>query len=157
MPADAPAPFSPPTACRRAIPAASPAAHAASLADRLPLPAEPESAPARRWCQTHAARARSSAPPQCSPRYNGSTAPAHSPPSQLSPFPVGWPRTRRRLWKASPDARRASEGRDSASPQRDRRVAMHKRDLLVAPTGEAFLLLLAALAGWLAHQPLIFA
>jgi hypothetical protein len=34
---------------------------------------------------------------------------------------------------------------------------MHKRDLLVAPTGEAFLLLLAALAGWLAHQPLIFA
>ncbi len=32
-----------------------------------------------------------------------------------------------------------------------------KRDLLVAPLGEAFLLLIAALAGWLCRQPLIFA
>lgn len=32
-----------------------------------------------------------------------------------------------------------------------------KRDLLIAPLGEAFLLLLAALAGWLCRQPLIFA
>jgi CBS domain-containing membrane protein len=34
---------------------------------------------------------------------------------------------------------------------------MHKRDLLIAPAGEAFLILVAALAGWLARQPLIFA
>ncbi|MGB7134769.1 MAG: HPP family protein [Acidobacteriaceae bacterium] len=34
---------------------------------------------------------------------------------------------------------------------------MHKRDLLIAPAGEAFLILIAALAGWLARQPLIFA
>jgi HPP family len=32
-----------------------------------------------------------------------------------------------------------------------------KRDLLIAPAGEAFLLLIAALAGWLCRQPLIFA
>ena len=32
-----------------------------------------------------------------------------------------------------------------------------KRDLLIAPTGEAFLLLIVALAGWLSRQPLIFA
>ena len=34
---------------------------------------------------------------------------------------------------------------------------MQKRDLLIAPAGEAFLILIAALAGWLARQPLIFA
>jgi len=34
---------------------------------------------------------------------------------------------------------------------------MKKIDLLLAPLGEAFLLLIVALAGWLAHQPLIFA
>lgn len=34
---------------------------------------------------------------------------------------------------------------------------MHKRDLLIAPAGEAFLILIAALAGWLARQPLLFA
>jgi hypothetical protein len=34
---------------------------------------------------------------------------------------------------------------------------MHKRDLLLAPAGEAFLIFVAALAGWLSHQPLIFA
>jgi hypothetical protein len=32
-----------------------------------------------------------------------------------------------------------------------------KRDLLIAPLGEALLLLIAALAGWLCRQPLIFA
>jgi hypothetical protein len=32
-----------------------------------------------------------------------------------------------------------------------------KKDLLIAPLGEAFLLLIAALAGWLCRQPLIFA
>lgn len=32
-----------------------------------------------------------------------------------------------------------------------------KRDLLIAPLGEAFLILIAALAGWLCRQPLIFA
>jgi len=31
------------------------------------------------------------------------------------------------------------------------------RDLVIAPVGEAFLLLIAALAGWVSHQPLIFA
>lgn len=37
-------------------------------------------------------------------------------------------------------------------------LTMPKReDLLIAPFGEAFLLFLAAVAGWLAHQPLIFA
>jgi hypothetical protein len=34
---------------------------------------------------------------------------------------------------------------------------MQKRDLLIAPLGEAFLILIAALAGWASHQPLIFA
>ncbi|HEX4066648.1 MAG TPA: HPP family protein [Acidobacteriaceae bacterium] len=34
---------------------------------------------------------------------------------------------------------------------------MHKRDLLIAPLGETFLILIAALAGWVSHQPLIFA
>ncbi|HEX4039781.1 MAG TPA: HPP family protein [Acidobacteriaceae bacterium] len=34
---------------------------------------------------------------------------------------------------------------------------MYKRDLLIAPVGEAFLLFIAALAGWLSHQPFIFA
>ena len=34
---------------------------------------------------------------------------------------------------------------------------MQKTDLLLAPLGEAFLILIAGLAGWLAHQPLIFA
>ena len=34
---------------------------------------------------------------------------------------------------------------------------MHKRDLLIAPLGEGFLILIAALAGWASHQPLIFA
>ena len=34
---------------------------------------------------------------------------------------------------------------------------MQKRDLLIAPIGEAFLILIAALAGGLLHQPLIFA
>lgn len=34
---------------------------------------------------------------------------------------------------------------------------MLKRDLLEAPIGEAFLILVAGIAGWAAHQPLIFA
>jgi hypothetical protein len=34
---------------------------------------------------------------------------------------------------------------------------MNRRDLLIAPVGEALLILIAALAGWLIHQPLIFA
>jgi CBS domain-containing membrane protein len=34
---------------------------------------------------------------------------------------------------------------------------MNRRDLLIAPVGEAFLILVAALAGWLTRQPLIFA
>lgn len=34
---------------------------------------------------------------------------------------------------------------------------MSRKDLLIAPLGEAFLLLIAALAGWLCRQPLIFA
>lgn len=34
---------------------------------------------------------------------------------------------------------------------------MAKTDLLLAPLGEAFLILIAGLAGWLTHQPLIFA
>lgn len=34
---------------------------------------------------------------------------------------------------------------------------MSKRDLLLAPIGEAFLILIAGLAGWAAHQPLVFA
>lgn len=34
---------------------------------------------------------------------------------------------------------------------------MRRKDLLIAPLGEALLLLIAALAGWLCHQPLIFA
>lgn len=34
---------------------------------------------------------------------------------------------------------------------------MRKADLLLAPVGEAFLILIAGLAGWLTHQPLIFA
>lgn len=34
---------------------------------------------------------------------------------------------------------------------------MVKADLLLAPLGEAFLILIAGLAGWLTHQPLIFA
>lgn len=32
-----------------------------------------------------------------------------------------------------------------------------KQDLLIAPIGEAFLLLIAALVGWISHQPLVFA
>lgn len=32
-----------------------------------------------------------------------------------------------------------------------------KQDLLIAPVGEAFLLLIAALVGWTIHQPLVFA
>jgi CBS-domain-containing membrane protein len=31
------------------------------------------------------------------------------------------------------------------------------RDLMIAPLGEAFLLLVAALVGWVLHQPLVFA
>lgn len=34
---------------------------------------------------------------------------------------------------------------------------MSRKDLLIAPLGEAFLLLIAAVAGWLCRQPLIFA
>ena len=34
---------------------------------------------------------------------------------------------------------------------------MNRRDLLIAPAGEAFLILIAALAGWLLRQPLLFA
>jgi hypothetical protein len=34
---------------------------------------------------------------------------------------------------------------------------MQRKDLLIAPLGEAFLILIAALAGWLCRQPLIFA
>lgn len=34
---------------------------------------------------------------------------------------------------------------------------MLRKDLFIAPLGEAFLLLIAALAGWLCRQPLIFA
>jgi CBS domain-containing membrane protein len=34
---------------------------------------------------------------------------------------------------------------------------MNRRDLLLAPIGEAFLILIAALAGWLLRQPLLFA
>jgi hypothetical protein len=34
---------------------------------------------------------------------------------------------------------------------------MNRRDLLIAPIGEAFLILIAALAGWFIRQPLIFA
>lgn len=34
---------------------------------------------------------------------------------------------------------------------------MKKRDLLIAPLGEALLILIAGLAGWVTHQPLIFA
>jgi len=36
-------------------------------------------------------------------------------------------------------------------------MTRREKDLLIAPAGEAFLLLIAALAGWLCHQPLIFA
>jgi CBS domain-containing membrane protein len=34
---------------------------------------------------------------------------------------------------------------------------MNRRDLLIAPAGEAFLILVVAIAGWLTRQPLIFA
>lgn len=34
---------------------------------------------------------------------------------------------------------------------------MSKRDFVIAPLGEGFLVLIAGLAGWAAHQPLIFA
>lgn len=34
---------------------------------------------------------------------------------------------------------------------------MSRRDLVIAPAGEALLILIAGLAGWLSHQPLIFA
>ncbi|MGC2639525.1 MAG: hypothetical protein WA294_20245, partial [Acidobacteriaceae bacterium] len=34
---------------------------------------------------------------------------------------------------------------------------MKKRELVIAPAGEALLILLAGLAGWAAHQPMIFA
>lgn len=36
-------------------------------------------------------------------------------------------------------------------------MSRRQKDLLIAPAGEALLLLLAALVGWLSHQPLIFA
>lgn len=32
-----------------------------------------------------------------------------------------------------------------------------RKDLMIAPPGEAFLILIVGIAGWLAHQPLIFA
>jgi len=34
---------------------------------------------------------------------------------------------------------------------------MNRKDLVIAPAGEAFLLLVVGLAGWLTHQPLVFA
>lgn len=34
---------------------------------------------------------------------------------------------------------------------------MPKKDLLLAPAGEAFLILIAGIVGWVAHQPLVFA
>lgn len=34
---------------------------------------------------------------------------------------------------------------------------MPKKDLLIAPLGEGLLILIAGLAGWLVHQPMIFA
>jgi hypothetical protein len=34
---------------------------------------------------------------------------------------------------------------------------MSRKDLLIAPAGEAFLIAIAALAGWICRQPLIFA
>lgn len=34
---------------------------------------------------------------------------------------------------------------------------MNRRDLVIAPAGEALLILVVGLAGWLTHQPLVFA
>jgi len=36
-------------------------------------------------------------------------------------------------------------------------MSRRAKDLVIAPVGEALLLLIAALVGWLSHQPLIFA
>jgi hypothetical protein len=42
-------------------------------------------------------------------------------------------------------------------PTTGKAMSRREKDLLIAPAGEALLLLIAALVGWLTHQPLIFA
>ena len=57
------------------------------------------------------------------------------------------------------------QGKGNSQPQSPHRLVrfcrstpiMRKQDLLLAPLGEAFLLFIPAVAGWLTHQPLIFA